>query len=140
MAPTSFRRPHTLKRVYHTGFHLLLDVDLPAQSFLFQSKPHTVLAVYQIWRRQEPVCPPHPISDPQTWKSPEFEVFWDSELKKKQIPIDQVIRIRNHASFDVVGTINNHHKSNKCLFVRAPEPQEFCHRLTARQHLCRAMA
>lgn len=52
--PRSFKKASIENRI-DTAFHLLREEEVPANAFVFRSKPYDVPAVFQIWeRRREP--------------------------------------------------------------------------------------
>ena len=50
--PRTFRKASIQNRL-NRNFHLICDVTLPENAFLFRSKPYNVPAVFQIWERRE---------------------------------------------------------------------------------------
>jgi hypothetical protein len=50
--PKSFKKPSFQSKI-PTCFHLVKELDLPANSFLLQKKPHDVPCVFQIWERRD---------------------------------------------------------------------------------------
>ena len=63
--PRTFRKASIQNRL-NLNFHLICDVTLPENAFLFRSKPYNVPAVFQIWERRDveraqwPVDTTHP--------------------------------------------------------------------------------
>lgn len=49
--PRSFRKASVQNRL-NRSFHLLCEEEVPANAFLFRSKPYDVPAVFQIWERR----------------------------------------------------------------------------------------
>lgn len=52
--PRTFRKASIQNRL-NRNFHLICDVTLPENAFLFRSKPYNVPAVFQIWKRRDDV-------------------------------------------------------------------------------------
>jgi predicted RNA methylase len=49
--PKSFKK-ESIKRHYPLEFHLLVELDIPHNSFMVDDKEHDVPCVFQIWQRQ----------------------------------------------------------------------------------------
>ena len=50
--PKSFKKD-SLKKTFPLNFHLILEVDLPENSFLVDNEEHNVPCVFQIWQKKE---------------------------------------------------------------------------------------
>jgi predicted RNA methylase len=48
--PKSFKKD-SMKKKFHTNFHLLFEVDLPDKSFLINDKECDVPCIFQIWKK-----------------------------------------------------------------------------------------
>ena len=58
--PRTFRKASIVNRL-DRSFHLVREWDVPADAFLFRSKPYDVPAVFQIWRRKPELRKPRPV-------------------------------------------------------------------------------
>lgn len=66
--PRTFRKA-SIENKLDPSFHLVCEHDVPANAFLFQSKPYNVPAVFQIWRRTSQFRTPRPVAT----NHPDFE-------------------------------------------------------------------
>lgn len=83
--PRSFRKALIQNRL-NRSFHLLDEVDVPKDAFLFRSKPYDVPAVFQIWVRGPDERDPLPTATTH----PDFEFLPKSRLHEADFCIQRV--------------------------------------------------